>query len=148
MMNIARGLDLMGEAYQASFDELREEIIEKDGLSFKDSIRLADFIRVHNLDETTALANINEDNADLLVDCLRKAEALSDASLYKSDVVILDKIIKDEQFNDNDLKEIIQYASGSDSFDKSSVSVRRACAYFEEELHKAVTDCLTYERSD
>lgn len=148
MMNIARGLDLMGEAYQTSFDELREEIIEKVGLSFMGAIHLADFIQMNSLNRETALANINEDNADLLVDCLRKAEALSDASLYKSDVVILDKIIKDEQFNDNDLKEIIQYASGSDSFDKSPVSVRRACAYFEEELHKAVTDCLTYERSD
>ena len=136
----------MGEAYQTSVDELREEISKKDGLSFMDSIHLADFIQQNGLNKKTALANINEHTAVPLCNCLKKAEALSDACLYKNDVVILNEIINNPIFDDNNLKTIIKYASGSSSLDRGVMSVRSACAYFEEELHKAVKDCLTRER--
>ena len=141
-----RGISLLGEAYQTSFDELREEISKKDGLSFKDSIHLADFIQQNGLNKKTALANINEHTAVPLCNRLKKAEALSDACLHCGDVVILNEIINNPIFDDNNLKTIIKYASGSSSLDRGVMSVRSACAYFEEELHKEVTDCLTRER--
>lgn len=143
-----RGISLIGEAYQTSFDNLRDEISNKVELSDLDTILLADFIQFNNLNKGVALANLKKDNAKPLVNCLKKAESLRTVCLWREDITILDKIRRDDHFSTHDLEEIIEYASGSGSIGRGIMSVRSACAHFEEELTDAVRDCLTFVWED
>lgn len=144
-----RGFDLLGEAYQQSFDELRENLEEK-GLSFMDSLILADFIRTFKLDHNTALSNVNDDTAERLLICIKKAEALSDACFGKHDLVILDELMKQTRlFTYEDIRELTHYAIRGHGIRGNRIrTVREACLFFEMKLQEEVIKCLTYVRED
>lgn len=56
---VQRGFDLIGDAYQKSFDEFRAKINEKIELTTFDNIRLADFTFENQLDQERVLKNLS-----------------------------------------------------------------------------------------
>lgn len=142
-----RGFNLLGEAYQQSFDELIEKI-ENKGLSFVDSLILADFIREYNIPYNVALSNINKENASRLLNCINKAEALSDACLSDKDLVILDYLMHSSRFvTMQDIREIIGYAVLDHNICGNRVkSVKEACSYFEIKLQEEAVNFLSFRR--
>lgn len=142
-----RGFNLLGEAYQQSFDELIEKI-ENKGLSFMDSLILADFIKEYNIPYDVALNNINKENASRLLNCINKAEALNDACLSDKDLVILDYLIHSSRFvTMQDIKEIIGYAVLDHSIRGNRVkSVKEACSYFQIKLQEEAVNFLSFRR--
>lgn len=144
-----RGFDLLGEAYQQSFDELREKL-EQKGLSFMDSLILADFIQNFKLDHEIALSNVTEDTAERLLICIKKAEALSDACFGKHDLIILDELMRRTRlFHYEDIRELTRYCVRGHGIRGNRVrTIREACIFFECKLQEEAINCLTYVRED
>ena len=74
---INRGFGHIAEAYQTSFDELRNKIQEKLNVEFQSAIALSDFIHL-NLDSDVVLSNITQENIGRIIETIFSEENLTE----------------------------------------------------------------------